>query len=557
MVLKRNLSSALVALLFFTSTGCIAIQANQRRPGSIADGSFNIARPPEATYGYSALTCPAGGLFQLVSDELQELAKHSAKLHVKGDGRLCAMADTLSGWTPAEPPPESVRRHVAWHFGLPGPTPRVVIAHFESDPKGEESLAADRGSAEKIVGVIVRFAEQSTSPRFGLQSEIVRKADRAHPKELSRVVVVLQDGALDLDPVPRALPLNGQTKIAGRLPPGVSSATLVSCDPGGKLETQELQVLQGGAFSANLRCGERAGKLLVELRAQKVGSEPEALARFPIGCGAEWPAAVKLPARAPAALDLSAEERRLFELINSERAAAGLPAVTWRDALGKVARAAAESLRPDAAARAPFDLNAKLREADSASPVVLQNPVAARGAEEAHATLAVSPVNRSNLLNATVTHGGVGASFVDDPAIGPVLYAVELLVREQGPVDTEDLRARLRAAIAQARSTAGAAPLASDALIEQVALQYAAEAAAGGGALPKGRDSDILFPLFKSYHAVNIISGAKPDPLDFAREQGIVGPGALLGVGVAQGSSPALGKNAVFVVVVLAKRNKP
>jgi uncharacterized protein YkwD len=550
MVFKRNLSAALFGL--YLSTGCVAIQANQRRPGAIAGNSFIVTRPPEASYGVSALTCPSGGLYQLVSDELEELNKRGARVEIKGDGRLCAMADTLSVWSAAEPPPESIRRHVAWHFGLPGPVPRVVIANFESAPKVEQSVDADRGSAERLLEMIVRFSEQARAPRFGLQTLPLQKANRAHPNDVTRVVLVLQDSAVDFDPVPRSLPLDGQAKISGRLPGAAASAAIISCDPGGKLERQELQ---GPAFSAEVHCGERPGKLLVELQSAKADA-PDVLARFPIACGTEWSAAASLSTSGP--LDAPSEERRLFELLNAERTAVGLPPLTWRDSLTEVARAAAESLRPEAATRGSFDLNAKLREADSASPLVLQNPVAARNAEEAHASLMNSPVNRSNLLNGKVSHAGVGASILSDPATGPLLYAVELLVREQGPVDSEALRMHLREAIARARSATGAAPLNGDSLLDEVALKYAAELAAGGGALAKGRDSEILAPLFKSYRAINIISGSKPDPLDFAQEQGMVSPGALLGVGVAQGSSPTIGKNAVFVVAILAtKVSKP
>jgi uncharacterized protein YkwD len=529
--------------LLLAASGCAAaLQANRRSPGIVAGDSFTVTLPPAASYGPGALTCPAGGLYQQVADSLADLAKRGNKPEIKGDGRLCAVAETLSGWSASNSPPESVTRQVAWHFGLPGPVPRVEIASFET---GDISAISDR-----LLETLSHFAERAVAPRFGLQSEFSPSVARSR-EGVTKVVMVMLDDALDLDPVSRALPVGGQAKVSGRLPAGTSNATVLSCDPAGKLET----VTQpGGAFAADLRCGERSGSMQVEIRAEKEGAIA-VLARFPIACGREPSAGTKIPPGPSAGpLDAGAQERKLFQLLNAERVAGGIQALAWDDAVGRVARSASATLRATAAGGAPqFDLAAQLRQADAASALVLQNPVLANSAEEAHAVLVTSPVNRSNLLNPLVTHAGVGVTLVADPS-GSQVYAVELLVREQGPVDTEALRAKLRGAVAQKRSSTGVSPVASDRVLEEVSQKYASELAAGGGSIAKERESEIVAPLYKGFRGLNLMSGAKPEPLDFAEERGAVGAGSVVGVGVAQGSSPALGKNAIYVVLVIGTR---
>ncbi len=535
---------AALGALLLAASGCAAtLHANRRSPGIAAGNTFTVTLPPAASYGPGILTCPQGGLYQQVADSLAELAKRGGVPEIKGDGRLCAVAETLSGWSASNSPPESVTRQVAWYFGSPGATPQVETATFET---GDISAISER-----LLETLSHFGQRAAAPRFGLQSEFFPSGARSR-EGLTKVVLVMIDDALELDPVSRALPINGQAKVSGRLPAGTANAKVLWSDPAGKLETVPLL---GGAFAADLRCGEKPGNMQVEIRAEKEGATA-VLARFPIACGREPSAAIGIPPVPTAGpLDAGAQERKLFQLLNAERSAAGIQALIWDDAVGSVARSASGSLRSTAAGGAPpFDVAAQLRQANAASGLVLQNPVLANSADEAHAVLITSPVNRSNLLNPLVTHAGVGATIVADPTGGSQMYAVELLVREQGLVDTEALRAELRAAVARRRASAGASPVASDRVLEEVSQKYASEMAATGGSVAKERESEIVAPLYKGFRGLNLMSGSKPEPLDFAEERGAVGAGSVVGVGVAQGSSLALGKNAVYVVLIIGTK---
>jgi uncharacterized protein YkwD len=535
----RSRPLALAGVLLATN-GCAALEANRRFAGTIAGDAFAPTRPAAANYGTGNLACPAGGLYRQVADALPAAAKKTGAPEVKGDGRLCALAETFSGWTGAKAPPESLTRQVAWHFGLTGAAPRLSTAIFDTE---DVSLMV-----EPLLEVLSGFGKTAAAPRFGLSADVLPKVDRTALVR-TRVVLTMMDDALDLDAIPRALPANGLAKLSGRLLGGAANATVLSCDPAGKLQTAEQQ---GTTFAVDLKCGERPGVLQVEVRAEKAGAAV-VLARFPIACGVPAASGFKIPPAAPA--DASAQERRLFDLMNAERAASGAPALLWDDSIRAVARSASTSLSIQASGQsAPFDLVAQLRQAGTVSPLVLQNPVVAASPDEASALLLTSAVNRSNALNPSATHAAVGAVVAPDRGGGSLTYFTEILIRQQPAIDVEELRGKLRASIAQKRAAAGAAALASDPILEQVAQKYAAELLSSGGALSKEREGDIIAPLYKGYRSINLVSGAKPEPLEFAEEPRVLGPSSLVGVGAAQGASPTLGKNTVYVVIIVGSK---
>ncbi len=291
----------------------------------------------------------------------------------------------------------------------------------------------------------------------------------------------------------------------------------------------------------------------VEVRGDRNGA-PAVLARFPVFCATEPPGSVAVAAPAKGALDAAAAERKLFQLMNAERATGGIAPLAWDDAVAGVARAASQGFRDEAkGGPAGFDVVARLKQVDVSSLLVLENPVVAPTPEEAQARLVASPLHRSNLMNPEATHAGVGVVPSTEGG-GAAVYVTELLVRELPPVDGEAVKARLRAAIARKRADARAQPLGSDPVLEDVAQKYAAELAGARGALPKPRADALVAPLYKAFRNVNVLSGAKADPLDFAEEPGVAGPGKVMGLGVAQGANPVLGKNAVYVVVLVGAR---
>ncbi len=531
---------AAVVGIFALGAACAAVQAARHQPGVVAGGAFSPARAAAASYGPDpARTCPPGGPMKLLEDDLAAVAKDSGKPQAKPDGRLCAAADTFLGWDRAEPPPESVTRFVADYFGLVGLPPRVIVARLESEDS--------RLIVQRLLEPVGGFAARAVEPRFGLATQRLAK-------DSTRVVLVMQDMPVELAaPLPRRLAPNGQAALGGQLLGDLTQPRVLVSDASGKLSAPPAQ--PGKAFRADLRCGDRQGRIVVEIRGQLGGAET-VLARFPVECASGLASSAPLPPPAKEA-PVAEQEKGLLKLVNAERAVAGVPALAWDDAVAGVARGASASFRDEAqrgGSSGSFDVVSRLKQADVPSLLVLLNPVSAPTAEEAQARLLSSPVHRSNLLNPEATSVGVGVVAGSAPEGGSVLYVTELLVRELPPVDTAAVRTRLHAAIARKRADARAGPLASDPALEQVSQKYAEELAGARGQLADARASVLVAPLYKSFRSVNVLSGAKPDPLEFAEEPGVVAAGKLVGVGVAQGANPLLGKNAVYVVVLIGAR---
>ena len=559
-----EVAAALAAVALVTGCGG-AGTAGRRQAGGITNGVFKPAQPGAAQYGADpAATCPTSNIFKHLQEQLILFAREQGKQPPQPDGRLCEVAQTLAGWSESDTPPESVTSIVSWHHGLPAPAARVAVVTFETDDS--------RVVAGRLLEPIQRFAADAAAPRYGVVTERVRRSPSASSSSPSsgdstagavravraantKAVIVLYDAAAELEqPVTRQLPAGGQARLAGHLAPGLTKATVLVTDPAGKLD-QPTQT--GSAFQADLRCGEKLGLLLVEVRGEKNGGQVSA-ARFPIACGVEAPSTAPVGPLKAGPIDEVQAARKVFEDINADRATVGAPPVQWDDAVAKVAKSAADATRDESkaggAGAVDFDVVAQLKKADVVSALVLMNPAAARSAEEAQWRMAHSPVHRANMLNPQATHGAVAVSTYQDPAVGAVYFVNELLVRQLQPVDTDKARAQLRAAVARKRSDARAGPLASDPMLEEVAQKYATALAAARGDLPKAQADAILAPLYKSFRTVGLVGGAKGDAVEFAEESGVVAPAKVLGVGVAGGSNAVLGKNTPYVIILVGTR---
>jgi uncharacterized protein YkwD len=533
----RDKKTILVASLLLACGCAAALEANRRVPGTQANGVFTPGRPAAASYGADpARTCPAFGVNGVIVPEVEQAARSAGKPVPQPDGRLCAMAETLLGWEQADPPPLALLNYLSWYFGLPSPARRVVISSVESEDS--------RALATSLSAPIADFGATAAEPRYGLSTQRVRKNS-------SKVALVLLDATAEVDPLPRKLAPGTKAAFSGRLGGALEKAKVQISDVAGHLETPPQP--GGKAFGGELRCGDRPGLIVVEVRAEEAGAEA-LVANFPVACGQELPASAPLPSGKP---ETPAEiEKALFEVLSAERSAAGLKPLVLDEAVTGVARALSEAQR-EAMKRGgsvSSDAVQRLKAADIMSPLVLQNSAQARNAADAAGRFQMSPPNRANYMSADVTHAGIGVAATTDVAGKPAAVVTELFVKQLPPLDPPALREKLYEALARKRSDARAPALKKDPPLEEMAQKYAAELAAARGDLPKARDRELIAPLYKSFLTVNILGGAKNDPLEFAEESGALSPGKLIGVGVAQGTHPVLGKNAVYVVVFIAAR---
>jgi uncharacterized protein YkwD len=477
----------------------------------------------------------------MVPDDLAGPAKSAGRPEPRTDGRLCAMAETLLGWPEPGTPPQAVVAFLSQYFGLTSPAPQVVVANLETEDS--------RVVADKVVENVKPYLQHFGQIRYGMTSERIRKNQ-------TRLVVVLFDEAVTLDPFPRRLDPKQSATLAGSLAGDLESPRVLFSDALGQLS--EPAQAPGQALRAVLACGEKPARLYVEIRANQAG-KPKVVASFPVACGLEPPASVTVPTKDSWPAEASKQERKVLDNVNAERTTAGLPPLTWDDGLAEVARGLADALGEQArkGSTGSPDIRERLEKAGIATPLVLVNPAQGRSGEEAQRQLLGSPAHRANFMNPEVTNAGVGLSVATLQDGQTATFLAEIFVKVLPPMDVAEVRKSLAAAIAKRRSDEHKSELALDPALEEVAENYASEMAAAKGALPPDRDEQVLASLKKGFASVNMLIGASISPLEYANEHKALASGDRLGVGVAQGDHPKLGKNTAYVVVLIGTSRGP
>ena len=563
--LPRGAATRLVAIsLLVAMAGCATAggggAGGASQPGaaaSFAGGKFAPSNPPAAQYGADpARNCPSSQLAQRVQRDAANLATQLKKQAPQTDGQLCAMAQALLAWDDKQPIPEELNAFLAQYFGIPQVVSRVIVTTFETENEDEIVPAVD--------DPVGKFLSNASRVRYGLVTARQRRGPidrtaiaqgKAAPSA-TKLALVMLDATLELDPVPRKLDPNADATVKGRLVTDLQNATVLISDARGKL--QQPPPSKSKEFSAPISCGGATGRMVVEIRGEEQGSQRVAAA-FPIYCGTNPPTSVDLPPSQAAAVDPSQQERAIFDVSNQERTVAGLPALTWDDRVAKVARDVSQndaqiSSKGSGSPMSQREVKTRLEEAGVPTSVLLQNPGEARTAKGAHERFSLSPVHRSNYMSTDATKGGVGVvSFTLQGSA--VVGVTELFVREAVAIDIAALRPKLREAIDKNRTAARAPPLKEDPTLQKVADEYAKELAAHAGNISNARHSQLVSPLYRTFRTVDLLSGPQTDPMRIADEMTVLTTKEkLIGIGLAQGDHPSLGKNTVYVAVVFGTK---
>jgi uncharacterized protein YkwD len=525
--------------------GCASGGATTRSPGVIENNTFKPVRPVAANYGPDpSFTCPERGVNGLVADSLGGVARP--------DGRLCAVADTLLGWPGSDQdiPPESVLAVISNDFGLPQTVRKVVITNVNTaedvirGPKIEG--VSEKDLAGSIDQPIRSFAQTAVAPRYGLMTRRVKAGQ-------TRVAIAMQDQGLEIKPLPRKLNPGQSATLSGTVVGNLTNPKVQYSDSTGQL--QKVEPKGGKEVSAELKCGDRPGRLIVQVTAEHEGADVQ-LASFPVGCGTDLPIAAALPAagKQVGPVDPATAEKQLVQLLNQDRTAAGLKPLQADDAMAGVARSLSED-RARGKGTTGEEVQRRLQAADISAPKILVSEAQALSPEDAWNKFANSPSERANAMSPEMTNVGVGVAqgaVVNDR---PVVIVTFLYLKQVPPPDPVAIKAKLYEAIARRRTDARAGAAAKDPQLDSIAQTYANEMAKTKGNVPKAKAAEIEAPLYKSFATVNEMGGVKADPMEFAEEPGIVGNAKLVGVGVGVGTSPQFGKNSTFVVILMGKKH--
>lgn len=554
--LLRAVAASAAAFVF---SGCAAsIAANKKSPGKVENGMFQPTRPPQAHFGQdTTLPCPERGVNGAIVDALKLKMGDKAPPQ---DGRLCAIADTLLGWPGLEKnevPPDVVRTFLSHYFGLPTAFRTLQLTVLESTNSAEIAAA--------LVDSIGSFASTAQSPKWGFIADLVTGVGSASRQAMAqggsastgktRIALVLYDDVAVFDPVPRKMAAYTSSPLNGHLVGALKSPKVQVVDVVGKLQKAEPSA--GQDFHADLKCGDKPGKILVQITGDNEGAEVVA-ANFGIACGGEPPTAVAIPG-AEGPVDPAAAEKKLADQLNADRTAAGLKPLNVHDALNKLARTIADNQAHNKGTSSA-DLMAGLKEADIATPLILESAASAFSADSAASKLSDSPPDRANQMRSDLTDVGVGAARGPDVGGKQTIIVVELFVTQLPPPDPVAVKARLYDAIAKKRAAAGKSALEKDPVLEDISQKYADAAAQNGAPLPREKESELMAPLYKASMTVNVLGGFVPSEegaMNVAEQGSVLGDARLIGVGVAVGRSPAYGKNSPFVMVLLGTRHAP
>ncbi len=251
---------------------------------------------------------------------MSALAKREKRRLPRADARLdAAMNDLAHNLRGDDLPALEVVDFLLTHYGITEPSPHLLLSRA--------TAGADREVREQALKEIAAVYKTDPVARVGIG------VDRSG--DLMYVVVGLQETHLALEPVPRHLPRGGGAAIAGRLIGRYREARVVVTTPDGKVAEQEPSSRAGWA-RGKLACTADGTKSRSRRRTPR---EPPCSRTSPRTAASRRPRWRRGAGTRQARVSAEASEQEVLTLVNRDRAAAGLPGVTWDARLAQIARA--------------------------------------------------------------------------------------------------------------------------------------------------------------------------------------------------------------------------
>jgi uncharacterized protein YkwD len=402
----------LALLLTACALGCASAARAADEITPIGRGASRYFAPPAEGSRQEALSDPlARSLFDLVV----KLSGGEPRAP-RPDARLGAVAETLAETLgPDEVPGLELQEFLLSHFGLGETLPELAMFQFGLD---------DDAIRDKFAGTLPAVLRSGPFGRvgFGIKRRFLGRTS---------VVVALQRIEVALLPIPRRLAAGESALIGGQLLGRRDPAVLVAPPRG---EVQALAVRgDGDSFRTSFRCNTGEGRYQVEIFG--TGADGKAVvANFPVFCGVDPPRSVpRVMAAGPETADARAAEKLAFERINSDRAAAGLPPVTWDEALARAARVYSEELARrqvvEHVSRESGNALDRIRRAGVHALMIRENVGRANSIADAQKSFMSSPGHRANVLARGVTRGAVGVALRKDGGGAGTVYVTQLFAR--------------------------------------------------------------------------------------------------------------------------------
>src|SRR5438132_1699004 len=107
------------------------------------------------------------------------------------------------------------------------------------------------------------FASTAQVPRYGLAIQRVKKG-------VTKLALAMQDQSLEIQPIPRKLSAGQTATLSGKVLGKMVNPKVQYTDATGKLERAEAQ--SDKSFKTEIKCGERQGRIIVLVAAEKEGT---------------------------------------------------------------------------------------------------------------------------------------------------------------------------------------------------------------------------------------------------------------------------------------------
>jgi uncharacterized protein YkwD len=539
---KKNIA-LLLLLASSIAWGCGG-QRQRTRLGT-EQTETEIAAPAPSAPQY-ATTPPegsvvTGGLEAEAVQAAMQGAAEARSTELTGDPRLATLAEWIAErLTPAgDPPPPEVIDFFAWNLGLMEPTPHVMVLGLPD--RAQVAANVERSASQFLSRQTYTHWGGTVLPRSGVWL----------------IVVVLSWRHVELTPIPRSVPAATPIQVQGRLATGFQNPTIVVQAPSG--EVTRLPAGSGPDFDVRVPTNAN-GAFQIEVLARGPHGE-SVVANAPVYVGAEPPRSVRLDAPDPASstTDIATVRGQLLTLLNQTRAETGLGPLEADPRLDAVALAHTEDMVAHDyvghVSQTTGSAADRVRAAGVHSGLILENIGRGYSASEIHRGLLDSPGHRANLINPSATHVGIGV--VAETENGRTAFLVtEVFIQIAQAIDVAAAPAQLLERMNRARVARGAPEMRIDTNVQQAA-QHAAEQYFSNPSLDQAATTELATQELRRFSiAFRRLGGvmAVVSSLEEAQqlEPTLQDDVRVCGIGVAQGTRPDSGPNAIAIVIVLA-----
>ena len=487
---------------------------------------------------------PASALENAALATINDVCQQLGIAPPQPDARLYRAADDIAAVVPEEEPLSyaliefSMQRH-----GIIEPSPHMLPV--------AGTLTEHGPILEQLAERLPRILAQDPVTRLGIGT-----APGSGPGR-DLLVLLLQASHVETKPIPREVAKNDSFVVEGKALADYREVEIFVTREDGVVVRHDLKRRGDQGFQATLSCIGRSGRQQVEITAENARGST-VLANFPVWCGSKAPTGLTVQ---PSIDDLmpvktvAEAESLMLQLVNRDRKRNGLPPLSLSTELSAVARGHSEGMRDSGVVAHTSTTTGtaqdRVRAAGIRTSLVMENIARAYGVGEAQDGLMNSPGHRSNLLSDKATHIGIGIALLETPSEGRIMFFTQLFMRVPPVLSARQAYKALNARIGKEKGHVTERPE-----LSSVAQEYADKVIAPG--MPERAASAWraaqMHGLRQHYGrvATAVVAVLDLDSIDMddAFSDAWI---RFYGLGVAKGVHPQLGKDTLYIVLVLAE----